>query len=71
MEEKYGTQLMREELMRVAHENDAPHVAEFCPDCYVGPRSEWMYCIRSPHHVDHEYHVCPIVQSCDCEEGSY
>ena len=69
-EVKYGVEIVRKELTKVAIERDAPHVAELCVDCRISPSNDWNYCPRSTYHVDHPRHVCPLLQECDCCEDS-
>src|SRR5258708_31946985 len=59
---RYGQELMRVELERVALERNAPHVADACLDCEISPSGDWNYCKNSRHHLDHPYHSCLMTQ---------
>ena len=71
LELHYGKEMVREELEKVAIERDAPHVAQYCSDCYVTGSDQWGYCRKSRHHPDHPRHDCPMLQDCDCDAGSF
>jgi hypothetical protein len=69
-EKKYGEEMVREELEKIAIQRNAPHVEWYCSGCQVKPLGEYIYCERSKHHVDHYCHVCPMTQDCPCSELS-
>ena len=64
---KYGHELVKVELGRVALERRAVHIEDMCLDCEIGPSGDWNYCSDSRHHPDHPYHSCPMTQECECD----
>ena len=56
-----------EALEGVARDYDAPHDHESCLNCRLDGFGDWVFCRQSRHHVDHERHLCTVVQECDCQ----
>jgi hypothetical protein len=69
-EKKYGEEMVREELEKIAVQRNTPHMEWYCSACVVKPLGEYIYYIDSKHHVDHHRHVCPMTQDCPCSELS-
>ena len=70
LELHYGKDMVRWELEKIAVERDAPHLEQYCSECYVNGSHEWGYCKMSRFHPDHPRHDCPMLQDCSCEAGS-
>ena len=68
-EETYGERLLQEELEKIVYEKGVAHKEELCLFCMLDVRGNWVYCEKSRHHVDHDRHMCPMTQDCDC--GGY
>jgi hypothetical protein len=65
LEEKFGEDLVDEELEKICLQRGVPHIEESCLRCMID-NDGWVYCEDSRHHVDHPRHVCPIMQECLC-----